>query len=129
MVSKTSRYALRVLVALSGSRGNGAVGSTGLAKRLAIPGPYLGKVLCILSRNGIVESVRGRGGGYRLQRMPETLSLRSILELFEPEAFERVCIVGNPECPGASCAKHTDWQVAHSRFLALMERTTIADIA
>lgn len=101
----------------------------GLAEHLGIPGPYLGKVLCILSRNGIVESVRGRRGGYRLKRLPETLSLRSILELIEPEVLERVCIVGNPECPGASCAKHADWQVAHTRFLSLMERTTIADIA
>jgi Rrf2 family protein len=129
MVSKTTRYALRVLVALSGSRGNGAMGSRGLAQDLGIPGPYLGKILSALSRNDIVESSRGRGGGYRLNRRPEAVSLKTVLQLFEPEALERVCIVGNPDCPGASCARHKDWQAAYGRFLALMEETTIADIA
>lgn len=129
MVSKTTRYAIRVLVALSGSRGNGAMGSRGLAEDLGIPGPYLGKILSILSRNGIVESSRGRGGGYRLMPRQETLSLKSILQLFEPETLERVCIAGNPDCPGSSCARHADWQIAQTTFLALMERTTIADIA
>ena len=129
MVSKTTRYAFCVLVALSGSRGNGAVGSRGLAEDLGIPGPYLGKILSALSRDGIVESSRGRGGGYRLKRRPEAVSLKTVLRLFEPEALERVCIVGNPDCPGASCPRHKEWQAAHTRFLDLMAETTIADIA
>ncbi|GAB4231922.1 MAG: hypothetical protein OHK0028_07180 [Deltaproteobacteria bacterium] len=129
MISKTTRYALRVLTALSASRGNGAMGSRDLAKDLRVPAPYLGKILGALSRNGIVESVRGRSGGYRLRRRPETVSLKAVLRLFEPETLERVCIVGNPDCPGAACARHKEWHAAHARFLALMDRTTIADIA
>lgn len=129
MVSKTTRYAFRVLVALSGSRGNGAVGSRGLAEDLGIPGPYLGKILSALSRDGIVESSRGRRGGYRLKRRPEAVSLKTVLRLFEPEALDRVCIVGNPDCPGASCPRHEEWQAAHTRFLDMMEETSIADIA
>jgi Rrf2 family protein len=129
MFSKTTRYALWVLVALAESSPGGYLQSRGMAKRLRIPGPYLAKVLYTLSKNDVVESVRGRMGGYRLKQPAGNLSLKTLLEIFEPESFAPVCIIGNPDCPGASCRRHRVWQKMQSNFIETMEGTTIVDIS
>jgi Rrf2 family protein len=67
MFSKTTRYALWVLVSHAESSPRGYLWSRGLAQRLRIPGPYLVKVLYTLSKHDVLESVRGRTGGYRLK--------------------------------------------------------------
>ncbi len=129
MLSKTTHYALWVLVALSKNSPKGYLRSNELARRLRIPGPYLAKVLYSMSLNDLVESVRGRTGGYRLKRPAESLTLTTLIEIFEPESLLKVCVVGNPECPGASCPKHRKWQEVQDKFFAVMKETTIADIA
>jgi Rrf2 family protein len=130
MIAKTTRYALWVLVALAKSPdGGGYMRAHWLARRLGIPGPYLSKVLYTLSQNGLVESVRGRTGGYRLRRRPERITVKSLIEIFEPEVLTHVCVIGNPECPGVSCRRHRNWQGVQETFLSAMEETTIADIS
>jgi Rrf2 family protein len=62
MLSKTTRYALWVLVALAESSPRGYLRSRGLAQRLRIPGPYLAKILYTLSKKDVLESGRGRRG-------------------------------------------------------------------
>lgn len=128
MVSKTTRYAIWVLALLAGESRNGFAHARGLARRLGIPAPYLAKVLFQLSRCGFVESVRGRAGGYRIKEGAARISLKSVLEVFEPEALDHLCIIGNPECPGTGCVEHRSWNALHANFGSLMERTTIADI-
>jgi Rrf2 family protein len=129
MVSKSARYAIWVLAALARDSGNGYLRSRGLARRLGIPGPYLAKILFILLQKGLVESVRGRSGGYRLKPPAASMSLKSVVEIFEPEALERMCIIGSPECPGAACLGHRNWATLQNSFIAVMEGTSIADIA
>jgi Rrf2 family protein len=129
MLTKTTHYALWVLAALSKNSPKGYIRSQELASRLRIPGPYLAKVLYSLSLNDVVESVRGRTGGYRLKRPAESLTLTTLLEIFEPESLLRVCVVGNPQCPGSSCSRHRKWQEVQDEFFAVMNETTIADIA
>ena len=129
MLSKTTRYALWVLAALSKNPPRGYLRSQELARRLRIPGPYLAKVLYSLSMNDVVESVRGRTGGYRLKHPAESLTLNNLIEIFEPESLLRICVIGSPECPGSTCPRHRKWQEVQDRFLAVMKETTIADIA
>jgi cysteine desulfurase len=129
MFSKTTRYALWVLVALAESSPRGYLRSRGLAQRLRIPGPYLAKVLYTLSKHDVLESARGRAGGYRLKQPAGSLSLKTLIAIFEPESLSPLCIVGNPECPGASCRRHREWQEMQNRYLASMEETTIADLS
>ena len=128
-MSKTARYAIWVLAALAGESRNGYLRTKALAQRLGLPAPYLAKVLSILSRNGFVESVRGRSGGYRLKDEAAGMTLKSVVEIFEPEALDPLCIIGNPECAGSGCPEHRRWNDLQRSFVSVMERTTIADIA
>ena len=54
-----------------------------LADFFELPGAYLAKQMQLLRRAGIVESVRGKGGGYRLARGPDDISLLDIVRAIE----------------------------------------------
>jgi Rrf2 family protein len=119
-------WPVRVRQPPSGQIARGYLQSRGLGQRLRIPGPYLAKVLYTLSKHDVLESVAGRTGGYRLKRPAGSLSLKTLIGIFEPESLSPVCVVGNADCPGASCRRHRKWQEMRNRFLASMEETTIA---
>jgi len=75
-----SRYGIKALLDLSLQPANQPVSVRQIATRQHIPAPYLEKLLISLRRAGIVESVRGVHGGYRLARSLRAISLGEVLE-------------------------------------------------
>ena len=78
-----------------------------LAEYFEVPGPYLAKQLQALSRVGIVQSLRGKHGGYRLARSPDDISLHDIVRAIEgpTPAFRCTEIRQNGPCavPKSQC--------------------------
>ena len=97
MISITSEYALRALVALAA----GGVGATMQTRELAleanVPRSYLSKILATLRRAGILGGSRGVRGGYSLARKPEKIALSEVVELFEIVRKQDACLLGRPE--------------------------------
>ena len=75
MLGTTTKYALRVLVHLAWESVGTYVLGRELAGRSRIPGNYRQKILLSLRNAGLVEAVRGHGGGYRLARNAESIRL------------------------------------------------------
>ena len=73
-------YSVKAMLDLSLQPGRGTTSVKAIAKRQELPAPYLEKLLIELRRAGLVESVRGAQGGYRLARSPAQISLGQILE-------------------------------------------------
>ena len=73
-------YSVKALLDLALNSSRQPVSVNTIAERQGLPPPYLEKLLIDLRRAGIVESVRGPQGGYRLAKPPETISLGQILE-------------------------------------------------
>lgn len=73
-------YSVKALLDLSLQPANRAASVSAIAQRQDLPAPYLEKLLIELRRAGIVKSVRGAQGGYRLARRPADISLGQILE-------------------------------------------------
>lgn len=73
-------YSVKALLDLSLQPGYGPTSVKAIAKRQELPAPYLEKLLIEMRRAGLVESVRGSQGGYRLGRSPTQISLGQILE-------------------------------------------------
>jgi Rrf2 family protein len=65
-----------------------------LAEALSVPQNYLSKTLHQLARTGILVSTRGKHGGFRLSRPPETIPLFEIVAPFERIADQRQCLLG-----------------------------------
>lgn len=101
-----------------------------MAEVLGIPAPFLGKVLQPLVSHGILHSQRGRSGGFRLAREPREIRLQNIVETQERLDRARHCILGQSECSDHDvCPLHDWWSQTSEKFFAMLETTTLADMA
>lgn len=106
MISTRGRYALRVLLDLAQHRDEGYVSMRDVAQRQGISLKYLEKILPVLTKNGIVVGLQGKGGGYRLAVEPEALSLGKVLRLTEGSLAPVACL----ECGAEPCQRAEDCQ-------------------
>lgn len=84
VLSQTAEYAMRAVVWLAGHSGNGLCTTQQIAEHTRIPAGYLAKILQSLSRAGIVRSQRGLGGGFRLARSADQISVFEVLQAVDP---------------------------------------------
>ena len=82
-LSTKGRYGLRAIVDLASNSQDGAVCISSIAQRQNLSESYLEQLMSLLRKAGIIESVRGAGGGYRLARPPEQISVGEILRALE----------------------------------------------
>src|SRR6266545_539589 len=99
MLSQTAEYALRAVLYLAARGETGAVGVEAMAGELGIPPSYLSKTCQVLVRHGVLESVRGRSGGFRLALAPERLRLACVVDPFKDETERRHCLLGREQPP------------------------------
>lgn len=92
MISQKAKYALRALVALARA-GRGAAMTIGdIAETQAIPKKFLEQILLELKRAGIVESKRGKAGGYGLFRPADMISFGEVLRLIDGPIAPLPCL-------------------------------------
>ncbi len=124
--SSRSTYALKALVCLAAPQG-GPMRVADIAREEGIPTGFLEQILLRLRSGGLVESRRGRGGGYVLARAPERISLAAVLRLtgdggvFAPPA----------EAPGtdpSGQALAEVWSETASLLRERLEARTVADL-
>lgn len=97
MVSTKGRYALIVCLDLAQQDPEAYISLREVAQRQNISMKYLESIVAMLNRAGLVRSLRGKGGGYRLTRPPEACSVGEILQL--TEGSMRRCIVWSLAAP------------------------------
>ena len=129
MLTRSSEYAIRALTYMGTQRGRGWMLSRKIAEELDMPPPFLAKVLQTLSGIGVLESQRGRGGGFRLRRDPATLTLLEIVEPFDHLEQRRLCVLGQKLCSDdTACPLHHTWKGVLNAFLKALRETTLADV-
>ena len=100
MISTKGRYALRFLVDLAEHQGDGFVPLKDISTRQEISEKYLEIVVKELVKGGLLAAMRGKGGGYRLNRAPEEYSVKAVLELMEGPLAPVACLEpGQDACP------------------------------
>ena len=111
MISTRGRYALRVMLDLAMDETGSYVPLDSIARREGISEKYLEGILATLSRAGLVSSLRGKGGGYRLNRKPEDYPIGEVLKLTEKTLAPVTCLESETACPQAeSCPAYPLWQ-------------------
>ncbi len=83
MISTRGRYALRVMIDLAEHVGVSYIPLKDIAERQQISEKYLESIVKVLVRNGLLDALRGKGGGYRLNRAPAEYTVGNILRLTE----------------------------------------------
>ena len=130
MLSITSEYALRALVALAESGVGMTMQAKGLAGATKVPSSYLYKILTTLRRAGILGGTRGTHGGYSLSRPAEGIMLIDVVSLFEEVKATDACVLGRSDgCSDETpCGAHDDWRRLMTVYDQFLRSTSIADL-
>jgi Rrf2 family protein len=129
MLSKTGLHAVRAIVALAKLPDGAYAGAARIAQEIGAPQNYLGKLLKALAEEGLVESQKGLGGGFRLARDARAITLLDVVEPIEHIRRWSGCILGRPECSDSDpCAIHNRWKAVRDSYLRMLQQTTIAEL-
>ena len=129
MLSQTAEYALRATLYLAEHAEDRPVRVGEMADALRIPQNYLSKILHQLARGGVLISLRGKAGGFRLAVPPEHLALGRIVAPFDGMEARRRCLLGRPQCTDrTACAAHTRWKDVADKVAGFFSDTTVADL-
>ena len=130
LVSTRGRYALRVMLELAQHGRDCYTALSSIASEQGISGKYLESIISTLSKGGLVEGVRGKGGGYRLTRPPEDYSVGEILRLAEGSLAPVACLEQNPiECSRMSeCRTLPMWRKLNTMINDYFDGITLADL-
>lgn len=130
IISTRGRYALRVMLDLAENSNGEYIAMKKIAERQGISLKYLERILPVLTQNQIVEGVHGKGGGYRLTRMPEEYKIGEILRLTEGDFAPVSCL----ECNSKPCERAKEcktlpmWTKLHDIIGDYLDSVTLADL-
>lgn len=130
IVSTKGRYALRVMVDLAEHPTEGYIPLREIARRQEISEKYLEIILKMLVREKLVVGLRGKGGGYRLSRLPEQYTVGEVLRCTE-DTLAPVACLENPEnvCRRASeCRTLPMWARLNTLVNEFFDGITLADL-
>lgn len=126
--SKTTEYALRILSYMSLDE-NRLYTANDLFDKLQIPFRYLRKQMNFLLKQGLLVSIQGKQGGYRIAKPLNEISLLDIVVATEDLTHENLCFFGFQECPLTNrCAMHDKWGEVRNRTFEILKTTTLLDL-
>lgn len=130
IISTRGRYALRVLVDLAEHADEGYIPMKTIAERQGISLKYLEQILPALTKNGFIEGVHGKGGGYRLVKAPQDCKIGDILRLTEGDLAPVACLErGAKPCDRAyRCKTYPMWTEFYRLVNDFFDGKTLADI-
>jgi Rrf2 family protein len=124
-LSKRTQYSLRALYALTRSYNEGPSLIVDLASDEKIPKKFLEQLLLNLKSRGLVDSKKGRGGGYFLSRPPDEITLGSVIRMIEGPLAPLPCA---SETAFRKCDECVDVETCGTRIVMRQVRDAIASI-
>lgn len=122
------RYAVTAMLDLALHYEQGAVTLSDIARRQGISLSYLEQLFARLRRNGLVDSVRGPGGGYNLAMPPAEISVAQIVIAIN-ENIDATRCGGEKNCDGQDrCLTHHLWEDLSDRIRDFLSSITLADL-
>ena len=133
MLSQKAKYALRALLVLAEEGDDKPVLIADIAERHNLPRKFLEQILLDLKHHGLVQSRRGRSGGYHLLRPASEISFGEVVRIMDgPLAplpcLSRMAYRGCEDCPSEeTCAIRRVFALTHQVTTTILDRTTLAD--
>lgn len=129
-VSTKGRYALRIMADLAMHDNGEFIRLKDIAQRQSLTLKYLEQIMPMLTRAGLVKSLRGNNGGYMLARKPEEYTAGEILRVAEGSLAPLVCIEDTPNrCPRKdSCVTLSFWEGLWDVVNNYVDNVTLAEL-
>ena len=124
------RYAVTAMADLARYGADGALALSTIAERQQTSLSYLEQLFLKLRRAGLVESARGRSGGYRLGRAASAISVAEIMAAVEEDIRMTRCggEAAKPCMPGQRCLTHGLWDALGEQIATFLESVTLQEV-
>ena len=122
----TSQYAIRVLGYISKNGHERLFSAKELSEILTIPYKFLTKIMAELVKAELIESIKGREGGYKLSKASSEIRVLDILNIFNECEHDHMCVLGIGVCDcNNKCALHDQWTVPRDLIKNMYADTTL----
>lgn len=133
MLSKKTQYGFRALTHLAAHYGKGPVLISEIAATKHIPLKFLENILNHLKKEDVLESKKGKGGGYILKYPPKKITLAKIIRVLDGPIALLPCISLNfyqkcADCDEMNCGLRKVMALARDATLKVLEKKTLADL-
>jgi Rrf2 family protein len=134
VLSRKSKYGLKALLLLAQHDGRGPVLVSDVATEEAIPKKFLEAILLDLNRRGLVQSKKGKGGGYYLRRAPAEITFGEVIRALEGPLALVPCV---SQTAYSACAECVDERTCGVRLAMkdvrdatarILDHLTLADV-
>jgi Rrf2 family cysteine metabolism transcriptional repressor len=130
-ISTRGRYALRAMVDLALHAGEETVSRQDIAQRQAISSDYVAQLFRQLRAAGLVEGVKGPGGGYRLARDAAAISAGDVVQAVEGPVAVVHCTLpdDDPPCNRVDCCvAHLLWKRLSAAMIEFLDSVTLKEL-
>lgn len=130
IVSTKGRYALRIIIDLAVNGSDEYISLKEISNRCKISMKYLESIVSNLNKEGLLDSLRGKNGGYRLNRSPSKYTVGMVLKASEGSLAPVACVnCGDIDCAEAQdCVTLPMWKKLDSLIDNYLESVTIEDL-
>jgi Rrf2 family protein len=129
LITKDSDYAIRSLAYMARRPLGGIVSVGELSDELAIPRPYLRRILQILTRHGLLRSYRGISGGFELHRAPDRIRIFDVVRIFQGSVELTRCVFRQKACPRIrACLLRRTMKAMEAHISRRLRALTIASL-
>ena len=133
MLSKKSQYAFKALTYLSEKYDEGPVLISEISRKKKIPLKFLENILLELKKAGILDSKKGKGGGYFLKKSPEKIQVATVIRLINGPIAMLPCVSlyfyeRCKNCNEKHCGLHDLMIQVRDATLNIVENRTLKDL-
>lgn len=125
MISKKTKYGLKALLYLARRYDQGPLLISDLSRDERIPKKFLEMILLTLKNNGILQSRKGKGGGYSLGKAPREISVGNVIRILEGPLAPVPCV---SETAYARCGECLDERTCGIRLVMKDVRDAITNV-
>ena len=127
-LTSKGRYAVTAMLDVTIHAASGPVSLADISERQAISLSYLEQLFSKLRKNGLVISIRGPGGGYRLGRCSAKIAVADVISAVN-ESVDATKCQGKGNCQGGEqCLTHSLWEGLSHRIEEFLQNITLAEL-
>jgi Rrf2 family protein len=131
MLAKSTEYAIRALVYIQiQSWKYRRAGVSEIAREIEAPESYSAKILQILTKHKLLESIKGRGGGFFFKDYQSNLSLYDVIHVMEGDTCFHKCGIGLKRCNHENpCPLHDKYEKVRNSFHQIVQSESIHSLS
>ncbi len=124
--SKKCEYGIQAVLYLAANLNGDVIPADEIASKLNIPKEFVSKILQNLTESGLVNSKKGKNGGFALAKSPSKIRLIDIVAAIDGLDIFNSCVLGFPHCsPDHPCPVHHNWGVLRTNAYNMLTEETL----